>query len=50
MRMVQQTSGHTLSDSIRNEDIGKDVRVANIDEKIKDNRLKSFEYAQNEYI
>ena len=37
--MFRRIGVHNLSDRIQNEDIRKDLRVANIEEKIKENRL-----------
>ena len=43
-------SGHTLRDRIRNEDIWKGLGFANIEEKMKDNHLRWFEYLQRQGI
>ena len=40
MRMLRWMSEHTLKDGIRSKNIIKGLRVLNIDEKMKENRLR----------
>ena len=42
MCMLRWMSGHTLRDRIRNESIRKELGVANIEDKMKENRLRQF--------
>ena len=42
MRMLMWMCGHTLRDRIQNEDIRRQLDVANIEEKMMENRLRWF--------
>ena len=43
MRMLRQMCGHTRLDRIRNEYIRQKIRVAPIDEKMRETRLRWFD-------
>lgn len=50
MRMLQWMSGHTLRDRNRNENIKKGLKVANIEEKMKENRLRWFRWGISKLV